>query len=52
MINPYEIPIALTTLMCDSCKGIGTLGGSMYITETCADCKGTGMVQREGEEDE
>lgn len=51
MPNPYETPILPSTLMCDSCKGIGTLGGSMYVTETCANCKGTGMVQREGESD-
>jgi len=50
MHNPYEIPIAPTTLMCKPCKGIGTLGGSMYVTETCNVCKGTGMVQK-GRED-
>jgi len=51
MNNPYEIPTCPTTIMCKSCKGIGKLGGSMYITESCSVCKGTGMIQREVEEE-
>jgi len=52
MHNPYEIPICPTTIMCKSCKGIGTLGGSLYLTESCLVCKGSGMVQKGREEDE
>ncbi|XKI12291.1 hypothetical protein GGGNBK_11620 [Sporosarcina sp. ANT_H38] len=51
MPNTYEIPTCPTTLMCDSCKGSGTLGGSAYLTESCADCKCTGIVQKEVGED-
>ncbi len=51
MPNTYQVPICPTTLMCKSCKGIGTLGGSAYLTESCSDCKGTGMIQKEGEEE-
>jgi len=52
MHNPYETPTCPTTLKCVDCKGIGTLGGSLYLTESCSICKGTGMVQREVEEDD
>lgn len=52
MPNSHEIPTCPSTLMCAECKGIGTLGGSMYITESCAVCKGTGMVRKEGDGDE
>lgn len=52
MPDTYEIPTCTATVMCDSCKGIGTLGGSLYLTESCAGCKGTGMTQRDGDGDE
>lgn len=51
MPNPYETPTCPATFMCESCKGIGTLGGSLYLTESCTDCNGAGMIQREVEED-
>ncbi|MBO0586140.1 hypothetical protein [Sporosarcina sp. E16_8] len=49
MRNEWETPKLPTTLMCVDCKGIGTLGGSSYITESCPVCKGTGMIQKEVE---
>lgn len=52
MTSPYEVEILPSTLMCESCKGIGTLGGSIYIVESCTVCGGTGMIQREVMEDE
>lgn len=52
MTDTYEIPTCPATVMCDSCKGIGTLGGSSYLTESCAVCKGAGMIQREVDGDE
>lgn len=52
MSNEYEIPKCPVTLMCGSCMGLGTLGGSSCVTESCFVCKGTGMVQREADRDE
>lgn len=51
MPDTYEIPSCPATLMCSTCKGTGKLGGSAYLTETCAECKGSGMTQRKGEDD-
>ena len=48
MPDTYEIPTLPSTLMCDSCKGIGRLGGSSYLTESCAVCGGSGRIQKNG----
>lgn len=52
MNKEHEIPTCLSNVMCVDCKGVGTLGGSMYVTESCAVCRGTGMVRKEGDSGE
>ena len=40
-----NLPPHYITVMCGHCKGLGTLGGSLYIVESCRRCEGTGRVR-------
>lgn len=52
MTNPYEIPIAPTTLMCGWCEGLGIRTDSECMEYECAGCNGAGMVQKGRDDDE
>lgn len=46
MREPIDIPKRSISVTCTDCKGLGTLGGSFYVYESCHKCGGTGRVMK------
>lgn len=46
MREPIDFPKRSVTIACIDCKGLGTLGGSYYVYESCKTCEGTGRIEK------
>jgi len=50
--NPVDIPERHAIIMCVDCKGLGRLGGSKLVWESCHPCGGVGSVLKDDDWDE
>lgn len=46
------LPPHIVGSMCGDCEGLGTLGGSKYLTESCRKCEGSGRIRKDVSEDD